>query len=44
MNAVKSCEKMGNVNNCVSRYNFLELEELGVGQPRRCETCKDCSR
>ena len=24
--------------------NFLEAEELGVGQPRRCDTCKHCVR
>ena len=24
--------------------NFLEAEELGVGQPKRCETCKHCVR
>ena len=24
--------------------NFLEAEELGVGQPRRCDTCEHCVR
>ena len=24
--------------------NFLEAEELGVGQPKRCDTCKHCVR
>merc|ERR1711867_315636 len=24
--------------------NFLEAEELGVSQPKRCDTCKHCMR
>ena len=24
--------------------NFLEAEELGVSQPKRCDTCKHCTR
>ena len=27
-----------------SKFNFLELKELGTGQPRRCGTCKNCTR
>ena len=28
----------------VTAVNFLECEELGTGQPRRCGTCKSCTR
>ena len=31
-------------NFCTSRWSFLEAEELGVGQPRRCNNCSNCSR
>ena len=28
----------------ITAVNFLECEELGTGQPRRCGTCKSCTR
>ena len=28
----------------IKGVNFLEAEELGVGQPKRCDTCKHCVR
>ena len=27
----------------ISKINFFESEEKGVGQPRRCETCSNCT-
>ena len=36
-------KKVINLNHC-TQFNFLEAEELGVGQPRRCGTCINCKR
>ena len=32
------------VNWCRIKENFLELEELSVSQPKRCGTCRHCTR
>ena len=40
-------KKIINLNHLPSyctQFNFLEAEELGVGQPRLCGTCSNCQR
>ena len=32
------------VSHLAKRFSFLECEEMGIGQPRRCQTCSSCTK
>ena len=32
------------VSNLAKKFSFLECEEMGIGQPRRCQACSTCNK
>ena len=40
---VKAPKKIVNKIRKTTAFSFLECEELGTGQPRRCGSCANCS-
>ena len=32
------------VSHLAKKFSFLECEEMGIGQPRRCQACSTCNK
>ena len=36
--------KQALVSHLAKKFSFLRSEEMGTGQPRRCQTCSSCNK